>query len=295
MSALSESISRRMTLGYLKGRYGLTLVPSFAEPVTITSLADDLPSVRPGCLYVPSQTPVEEGMVDDAEWRGAYAALLPLSARKTVKNARIPVLFGTMLPSQMGQLLSNAAGDPSGSLAVFGLVGEDETSAVDMLGDFLHVLGNPVGILSCKGSYSLDRQLDLHYPLSMFDVQRCLSISLEDGAAAVVIDVSDRTLQADAMQSVDMDVVALGAEEGRTRNVRHSKLIGRARHFGFTLGGQTNVARRTEESDSMARQSLPAGAEENVDELSLCIAMTMAAGVKRNNIRSALRVSREIS
>lgn len=43
----------------------------------------------------------------------------------------------------------------------------------------------------------------------------------------------------------------------------------------------------------LARQSLPADAES--DDLSLCIAMTMAAGVKRNNIRSALRVSREMS
>jgi len=67
----------------------------------------------------------------------------------------------------MGQLLANAAGDPSGALAVFALVGSQVQDQVDLLADFLHVLGNPVGILSAKGSYSLDRRLDLEYPLSM--------------------------------------------------------------------------------------------------------------------------------
>ena len=293
MSALSESISRRLTLGQLKGRYGLTLVPDFAEPVTVTSLVDDLPSVRPGSLYVPADQQVDQGMIEEAERRGAYAALLPTSARQEVGRANIPLLFGTMHPWQMGQLLANAAGDPSGALAVFALVGSQVQDQVDLLADFLHVLGNPVGILSAKGSYSLDRRLDLEYPLSMFDVQRSLSIALEDGAAAVVISVDEQTLARDALQAVDLDVVALGAQEGSTRDMRHVRLISRARRYGFNLGGHTIVARRNEESDGLARQSLPADAES--DDLSLCIAMTMAAGVKRNNIRSALRVSREMS
>lgn len=292
MSALSESISRRMTLGQLKGRYGLTLIPSFAEPVTVTSLANDLVSVRPGSLYVPADE-ADQGMVDEAERRGAYAALLPPTARHRIRNAQIPLLFGTMLPSQMGQLLSNAAGDPSGSLAVFGLVGSDVYSSVDTLADFLHVLGNPVGVISAHGSYSLDRKLSMDYPLSMFDIQRCLSIYLEDGAAAVVISVGEETLQDDALQSVDMDVVALGPRTASGRDLRHTRMISQAKRFGFNLGGRTTVARRNDDSDSMARQSLPP--EAPIEDLSLCISMTMAAGVKRNNIRSALRVSREMS
>lgn len=293
MSALSESISRRMTLGQLKGRYGLTLIPSFAEPVTVTSLSSDLSSVTPGSLYFPLDCEVDQGMLEEAERRGAYAALLPPTARHKINNAQIPVLFGTMMPSQMGQLLSNVAGDPSSSLAVFGLIGSGIDSCVEVLADFLHVLGNPVGVISAHGSYSLDRELNLNYPLSMFDIQRCLSIYLEDGAAAVVISTGEETLQDNALQSVDMDVVALGVEEAHGQELRHTRMISQARKFGFNLGGHTTVARRSEDSDALARQSLPPGAD--IAELSLSIAMTMAAGVKRNNIRSALRVSREMS
>lgn len=292
MSALSESISRRMTLGQLKGRYGLTLIPSFAEPVTVTSLANDLVSVRPGSLYVPDGE-ADQGMVDEAERRGAYAALLPSTDRHKIRNAQIPLLFGNMLPSQMGQLLSTVAGDPSSSLAVFGLVGSDVYGGVDTLAEFLHVLGNPVGVISAHGSYSLDRELALDYPLSMFDIQRCLSIYLEDGAAAVVISVGEETLQKDALRSVDMDVVALGEQEASASDLRRARMLSHARRFGFGLGGRTTVARRTDDSDTLARQSVLPGSP--FEDLSLCIAMTMAAGVKRNNIRSALRVSHEMS
>ena len=41
MSAVSESMNRRMTLGLLASRYGFDLDPAFATEVTVTSIADD--------------------------------------------------------------------------------------------------------------------------------------------------------------------------------------------------------------------------------------------------------------
>ena len=41
MSAVSESMNRRMTLGLLASRYGFDLDPTFATEVTITSIADE--------------------------------------------------------------------------------------------------------------------------------------------------------------------------------------------------------------------------------------------------------------
>ncbi len=46
MSAVSEFMNRRMTLGLLASRYGFDLDPTFATEVTITSIADDIDSVR---------------------------------------------------------------------------------------------------------------------------------------------------------------------------------------------------------------------------------------------------------
>ena len=59
MSAVSESMNRRMTLGLLASRYGFDLDPTFATEVTITSIADDIDSVvhavrTGGCATVAS-------------------------------------------------------------------------------------------------------------------------------------------------------------------------------------------------------------------------------------------------
>lgn len=44
MSAVSESMNRRMTLGLLASRYGFDLDPAFATEVTATSIADHIDS-----------------------------------------------------------------------------------------------------------------------------------------------------------------------------------------------------------------------------------------------------------
>ena len=54
MSAVSESMNRRMTLGLLASRYGFDLDPAVATEVTVTSIADDIDSVRPGALFMTS-------------------------------------------------------------------------------------------------------------------------------------------------------------------------------------------------------------------------------------------------
>ncbi|KFI39767.1 putative UDP-N-acetylmuramoylalanyl-D-glutamate--2, 6-diaminopimelate ligase [Bifidobacterium actinocoloniiforme DSM 22766] len=364
MSALSESIRQRMTLGYLRGHYGLELLPPAAEDVTVTSLADDLASVRPGSLYMPYLRPNEaettaEGLPSDAglgddaqsgretkqgrhaapagpsvqvgsqeqggspvqptpttadeaalvaqaELAGAYAVLLPTrSPGQETPSADIPLLIGDLAPDQLGRILSNAAGDPSASLAVFAMVGDDVYGQAADLADFLHTLGNPVGMIAASGSASLDRPLDLQGPLSMFDLQRALAICLEDGAAAVVIEADPATLQEDALRGVQIDVLAFPDDAGpsggpvgalaRFHDGRRGRASAAARRYGFSFGGSTQVARRGDESDEMARQALPGGDQAHLNQLSLNIAMTVAAGVKRSHIRSALEASQELS
>lgn len=85
MSAVSESMNRRMTLGLLASRYGFDLDPTFATEVTITSIADDIDSVRPGSLFMPS-APVDEQQLRQAQALGAYGAVVPHALRG--KNRR---------------------------------------------------------------------------------------------------------------------------------------------------------------------------------------------------------------
>ena len=71
MSAVSESMNRRMTLGLLASRYGFDLDPAFATEVTVTSIADDIDSVRPGALFMPSMQ-VDEQQLRQVQALGAY-------------------------------------------------------------------------------------------------------------------------------------------------------------------------------------------------------------------------------
>ena len=90
----------------------------------------------------------------------------------------------------------------------------NDAQAVDQgvrdLADFLHMLGNPVGVISSGNSQSLERYLDLNYPLSILDVQRTMAVCAEDGAAAVILALSEETLKDDALQSVSVDVLGCG-------------------------------------------------------------------------------------
>ncbi len=296
MSAIGESVGRRMTLGYLVSHYGYELTPSFATNVTITSIANDLGSVRPGSLYIPFES-IDVHRLEQAHIRGAYAAMIPHTMRGLIEHVDFPLLFAEPTEQQLGALASDLAGDPANMLAVFAVSGadSDEVQAnVVRLADFLHMLGNPVGVVSAAGSTSLERSLDVTYPLGIFDMQHILSICGEDGAAAVVLSMDPTTLRQDALQSVNIDVLGdtdvLGADDDtrtRTEALR--------RTFGFTMDAQAHLITRNQESDVFAEQSQVVHDSDGKRRLSLSVAMVLAAGVRRNNIKSALRVSQELS
>ena len=159
MSAVSESMNRRMTLGLLASRYGFDLDPTSAAEVTITSIADDVESVRPGALFVPSAD-VDVHQLSQAQERGAYGAIVPHALRGQTDDIQIPLIYAEPTMGQLGKLVSDMAGNPSDALAVFAITGKNREiveSEVRNLADFLHMLGNPVGVISSSDSQSLER------------------------------------------------------------------------------------------------------------------------------------------
>ncbi|ETY72266.1 hypothetical protein [Bifidobacterium moukalabense] len=292
MSAVSESMNRRMTLGHLASQYGFDLDPSFASEVTVTSLADDTDSIRPGALYIPGAD-VDARQLVQAQRLGAYGAIVPHALRGELRDLQIPLIYAEPTPRQLGKLACDIAGAPSDALAVFAIVGNDRESVeydVKDLADFLHMLGNPVGVISAGNSQSLERFLDLRYPLSILDVQRTLAVCAEDGAAAVILALDERTLREQALQSVSVDV--LGIDDA---DVDGEQLSRKVAGFGGVIGKQTRVATRTQESDLLATQAAMAYEQVDGRALSLSIAMVLAAGVRKANIKSALRVSRDLN
>ena len=138
-------------------------------------------------------------------------------------------------------------------MAVFAITGKNREiveSEVRNLADFLHMLGNPVGVISSSDSQSLERFLNLEYPLSAIDVQRTMAVCAEDGAAAVILALDEETLREDALQSVSVDVLA--CDDNGLSDAEVAKLVAK---FGCAVGKQTRIAGRTQESDLLAAQA----------------------------------------
>ena len=294
MSSVSETMAKRTTLEYMADHYGCELVPPFAANVTVTSLADDIDSITPGALYIPRDG-IDANRMEQAVRRGAYAVLVPPSLRSLANTGELPVLVADLTDEQLGVLASDLCGKPANSLAVFALAGGDPAAVgrnVRPLAQLLHTLGNPVSMIGSFGSRSLERRLQLNYPIGILEVQRTLSICQEDGAAAVVIALDDTTLAAGSLNGVAVDVLGVDAMDSDPRNADIGR---RAREtYGFVSDKQTHVTGRTGESDQIAIQSSANGDLEEIKRLSLAIAMVMEAGVRKNNIKNALRVSHDL-
>ena len=127
MSAVSESMNRRMTLGHLASQYGFDLDPSFASAVTVTSLADDIDSIRPGALFVPGAD-VDVRQLVQAQQLGAYGAIVPHAMRGEIQDLQIPLIYAEPTAQQLGKLACDIAGAPSDVLAVFAIIGSDRES-----------------------------------------------------------------------------------------------------------------------------------------------------------------------
>lgn len=211
MNAVDEFSRTRVTLGFAAQQYGFEVIPSFASGITITSLACDVRNVKPGCLFIPANR-VDKRQLEAARDAGAYAAMVTPEFRSEAMGVGIPLLVSSNNPVTLGKLACDVNNDPSSFIATFAVAGDDDDEVyanVIRLSDFLHMLGNPIGVISAAGSNSLQRELDLEYPLGIVDIQHNLSVCVEDGAEAVVIALNSATLKKDALQSVNIDVLGV--------------------------------------------------------------------------------------
>ncbi|MFU0569665.1 UDP-N-acetylmuramyl peptide synthase [Gardnerella vaginalis] len=336
MNVVDEYSRVRVTLGFAAKNYGFEVVPAFASEVTVTSIAHDVRQVHPGCLFVPLGH-VDRRQLEAARDAGAYAALVPPEFRNEAVDLGIPLLVSSANPVALGKLACDINFDPSSCIATFAVAGDDDDEIhanVLRLADFLHMLGNPVGVISDAGSTSLQRELSLQYPLNIADVQHVLSVCAEDGAAAVVIALNSATLAKNALQSVSIDVLGVeqtqnesnsGAESDSKSNsesedeteskdaVSNVKVSAKTsssplypaystgmsfyalrQRYGFSGREHAYCVTRSAESDELAELADQIGGNDVQRHLSLSIAMVLAAGVRRGTIKSALRVSHEL-
>ncbi|MBT1175750.1 hypothetical protein JS530_09620 [Bifidobacterium sp. LC6] len=289
MSSVSESVSQRMTLGMLAEQYGFDIVPQFAADVTITSLSDSLDSIGPGALFICGNRISD---IQHAVQAGAYAALLPRALQHQCPSADIPLMFGEINDHVLGNMAVTLAGSPTNSMAVFAVCGDDDEDIyanATQLADFLHMLGNPVAVISANGSTSMTRALNLTYPLGVIDMQRTLAVCAEDGVAAVIIAMNAATITNHALESVNVDVI------GSDHEIIGQDVSALRMRYGFVADRDLALTVTNAESNELAMESPVAFDPIRMRHMSLAIAMVLAAGVRKNNVRSALRVANNLN
>ena len=184
-------------------------------------------------------------------------------------NADIPLLYGDFDDRVLGDLPSGLAGGPSNAMAVFAVTGADEQAVdagVSQLSEFLHMLGNPVAVITASGSTSMTRTMNLNYPLGILDMQRALSVCAEDGVAAVIIAMDDRTLAEHALESVNVDVLG-------TEDVNASASLNELKtRYAFVAEHDMSMTSSTPESDEMAADSPAMYDRVRLGHMSLAIA-----------------------
>lgn len=280
MNAVDEFSRTRVTLGFAAQQYGFEVIPSFASGITITSLACDVRNVKPGCLFIPANR-VDKRQLEAARDAGAYAAMVTPEFRSEAMSVGIPLLVSSNNPVTLGKLACDVNNDPSSFIATFAVAGDDDDEVyanVIRLADFLHMLGNPIGVISAAGSNSLQRELDLEYPLGIVDIQHNLSVCVEDGAAAVVIALNSATLKKDALQSVNIDV--LGVESNNALAMAGSLDLYKSdsssqaiEHSGGDLAYDSSLANSKDKSQASgaleAKSRVDANSEDSQDSQDL--------------------------
>ena len=195
--------------------------------------------------------------------------MLPRASKGQIANADIPLLYGDFDDRVLGDLASGLAGGPSNAMAVFAVTGADEQAVdagVSQLSEFLHMLGNPVAVITASGSTSMTRTMNLNYPLGILDMQRALSVCAEDGVAAVIIAMDDRTLAEHALESVNVDVLG-------TEDVNASASLNELKtRYAFVAEHDMSMTSSTPESDEMAADSPAMYDRVRLGHMSLAIA-----------------------
>lgn len=276
MNAVDEFSRTRVTLGFAAQQYGFEVIPSFASGITITSLACDVRNVKPGCLFIPANR-VDKRQLEAARDAGAYAAMVTPEFRFEAMSVGIPLLVSSNNPVTLGKLACDVNNDPSSFIATFAVAGDDDDEVyanVIRLADFLHMLGNPIGVISAAGSNSLQRELDLEYPLGIVDIQHNLSICVEDGAAAVVIALNSATLKKDALQSVNIDVLGVESNNalamaGSLDLYKSDSSLQAIEHSGGDLAYDSSLANSKDKSQASgaleAKSKVNANSEDSQD------------------------------
>ena len=191
--------------------------PPPPDPI-LTGVTADSRLVHPGDLYVaaPGATVHGAGFVAEAVRLGARAVLTDPAGRERTIDAVPPEVPVAVAPDPrvlVPVLADHLYHHPAGRLQLFGITGTNgKTTTAYLLQSALRAAGQHVGLIGTIGFQLDDRQLEARRTTvttpEAAELQALLAVMVEQGAEAVVMEVSSHALALDRIAGLRFAVAA---------------------------------------------------------------------------------------
>ncbi|MGH1461376.1 MAG: UDP-N-acetylmuramoyl-L-alanyl-D-glutamate--2,6-diaminopimelate ligase [Neptuniibacter sp.] len=189
------------------------LIPEWVEKPTagivVSSVSQDSREVQSGCLFIARTGMKHKGIdfVQDAVDNGAVAVLVDKKEFEDCPEVSVPVVPVTELNAQIGPIAARFYHSPSESMRVVGITGTNgKTSCAHFTAQAMNFLGVKTAIIGTVGNGFPD-QLGkaTHTTPDAIGLQRLFADLKDQGADAVVMEVSSHALEQARVAAVDFD------------------------------------------------------------------------------------------
>ncbi|WP_432472366.1 UDP-N-acetylmuramoyl-L-alanyl-D-glutamate--2,6-diaminopimelate ligase [Amphritea sp. HPY] len=203
-----------MTLGQLLQPFSDIELGSECAALAIQGLSQDSRAVNPGHLFLARTGVSHKGIdfVQSAVAEGAVAAIVnraELAAAEPIKTA-IPVIAVADVNRLIGPVAAQFYGNPSTDMKMVGVTGTNgKTSCAHYIAQMLEYAGETCGLIGTVGNGLLGKMTDAsHTTPDAISLQKMLAELKQQGATAVVMEVSSHALDQHRVAGVEFDVAA---------------------------------------------------------------------------------------
>lgn len=203
-----------MTLGQLLQPFSGIELEAESATLAIHGLSQDSRAVKPGHLFLARTGVSHKGIdfVQSAAAEGAVAAIVnraELAAAEPIETA-IPVIAVADVNRLIGPVAVQFYGNPSADIKMVGVTGTNgKTSCAHYIAQMLEHAGETSGLIGTVGNGLLGKMSDAsHTTPDAISLQKLLAELKQQGATAIVMEVSSHALDQHRVAGVEFNVAA---------------------------------------------------------------------------------------
>ena len=177
--------------------------------IRVSAVCQDSRQIEKGALFMARSGLKFKGVdfIDEAVHKGAQVVLLDETEVNDCPECSVPVVFIPQLTEKMSLIAGRFYGEPSKALRMIGVTGTNgKTSCTHFLAQIMNGLGTKTAIIGTVGNGFIDDlQSATHTTPDAVGLQALLRDLQEQGAEAVVMEVSSHALDQGRVASIDFD------------------------------------------------------------------------------------------